>query len=759
MKNILKYLLLSLPLLIAGCTKDSDADNGGRIITTRAVTDVFYNEVLARADLENPRNIVETGFLVSPTPGVDPRTALTFVSQWSEGKQFLAYIDNLQQRTDYYIKAYALDSRGTYHYGLELLFRTSNTRIEYVTMGQVDPPYDPASLLGRSVTFFGMVTDLGGSPQVVSEYGAIYWPKSNPSLRDTVSIAVTKDDAPIAVNTRFSIPITKLDPNTEYEVQVYARNARKPQYLPPVEIKTEPVFLPEIEFGPGGIIAVTPTFATAQFKVTSNGGDTEFKYGVYYWSDPSAKKKEYAEGIDAGGNFVVTIQGLSASTGYNMQGFVENVAGEGVTPDERSFTTLPLGKPMVEPVTASVSDLGLTTAVLRASVASNGGAEITECGIRYGTSPESLTLTAISSDYNPGSGNFSASITGLDKGNKTYYFTAFATNSYGEGVGTQVLSFRTGIEGELKWTQSGTSIVASPTERRVYFELDPIDVTIDDLLAGASNPAKLYFLDRNLGANERFPDCATDVTPEYWGRYVGDYYRWGMKAPNLIHSEASAAGFISGNNNAMLQVGWSTDPVPTDNVWPAANNPCPDGYHVPSVFEWQAFSKAVAAARPATNGNFQDVYDFIYLGKTGFRTTNGTMNNQSTIYSNTNVNITTLGAFLWSSTPLRARPVENNVTFPQIGNPGSTVNFSTFLSSNVATESYHFCVSTDAWIFPRVGNPYMLDLTAIRLNPAPVAPADAYKSEIYYDDWRQYGIWTRGGGCGLPVRCVRTEVL
>ena len=86
--------------------------------------------------------------------------------------------------------------------------------------------------------------------------------------------------------------------------------------------------------------------------------------------------------------------------------------------------------------TGTVSDITETTATCVGEVSADGGAEVTECGVCWGTSANP-TVDGSHVEAGTGTGTFTASITGLTP-NTTYYVRAYATNSEGTAYGEEV---------------------------------------------------------------------------------------------------------------------------------------------------------------------------------------------------------------------------------------------------------------------------------------------------------------------------------
>ena len=91
-------------------------------------------------------------------------------------------------------------------------------------------------------------------------------------------------------------------------------------------------------------------------------------------------------------------------------------------------------------ITKNVSDITPTTAKTGGTVKYDGGAEVTDIGVCWNTSPNPTTSSNKIS-IGTGSGAFSGIITGLTA-NTVYYVRSYATNSVGTAYGLEI-SFST----------------------------------------------------------------------------------------------------------------------------------------------------------------------------------------------------------------------------------------------------------------------------------------------------------------------------
>ena len=139
----------------------------------------------------------------------------------------------------------------------------------------------------------------------------------------------------------------------------------------------------------------------------------------------------------------ITVRGLTNGTAYTFTVSAANAVGDG-TESVASTAVTPASIVVPTVVTGMASGVTASGATLSGSVTSDGGATVTERGFVYGTSANPTIggsgvwkVTAGS-----GTGTFSATITGLDKGT-VYYARAYAINAEGVSYGSGI-NFTTG---------------------------------------------------------------------------------------------------------------------------------------------------------------------------------------------------------------------------------------------------------------------------------------------------------------------------
>jgi len=221
--------------------------------------------------------------------------------------------------------------------------------------------------------------------------------------------------------------------------------------------------------------------------------------------------------------------------------------------------------------TYSATSLSATSAVSGGNITSDGGSTITSRGLVWGTTSGSSTYSLT---IGAGTGTFTGTLTGLTSGTM-YYVRAFAINNAGISYG-QEISFTT------------STVVISPYTGKTW-------------------------MDRNLGAS-RAAISTSDAAS------FGDLYQWGrandggaLRTAPIVATQLTDISIRSTNyisvNPWTSQSDWNTKTGSVWNVQPwndtdgGVNNPCPNGFRVPSTSEWTAELNGMINAGLITNSN------------------------------------------------------------------------------------------------------------------------------------------------------------
>lgn len=217
--------------------------------------------------------------------------------------------------------------------------------------------------------------------------------------------------------------------------------------------------------------------------------------------------------------------------------------------------------------TTNISNITTNSATTGGTITSDGGAKITSSGVVWSKSNMTPLLTDSIIKATTSSGSFAVDIVGLEF-NTTYYIRAFATNSVGTGYGNVVTLNTTNDTTKIRFTYNNQQVVYG-------------------VIASSTTGRK--WMDRNLGA-------ARAATAPNDSLAYGDLFQWGrgadghqLRNSGIINTQSSSD--VPGHAKFITP---QTDPydwrIPQNaNLWQGStgiNNPCPNGWHVPTQTEW-----------------------------------------------------------------------------------------------------------------------------------------------------------------------------
>ena len=397
----------------------------------------------------------------------------------------------------------------------------------------------------------------------------------------------------------------------------------------------------------------------------SNDGGWEISSRGVVWATHETPSIEQHLGITTDGSgsglFTSNIMNLSHGTTYYVRAYAVNGAGTAYG-NQVSFTTS-ASLPTV--TTSNSTEITTNSAKIRGNVTDDGGGSVTARGIAYTTSQNPTTadntVTAGS-----GTGSFTTDLSGLSPG-ATYYVRAFATNSAGTAYGNQVtfstinppvanfagsptsgmsplaVSFTDqSTNNPTSWSWSfgdgTTSTQRNPSKTYNNPGTYTVNLTVSSShgadthtknnyitvtqagsggwprdtqtqVVDVTNPATgKTWMDRNLGAS-RAATSSTDAEA------YGDMYQWGRAADGHQKRNSGTTSTLSSSNtpghgNFILAPNrpWDWRSPQNTNLWQGVNgvnNPCPQGYRLPTEAElnaerqsWSSNNSAGAFASP-----------------------------------------------------------------------------------------------------------------------------------------------------------------
>ena len=394
----------------------------------------------------------------------------------------------------------------------------------------------------------------------------------------------------------FVTTISGLEPETVYYAAAYADCGNGVQYSSIVNFKTTKNGSLTIVSASVPVQGAIKDKAVLKARIVEDNGVRISEMGVEYW--PSASGEEAAEEVrievspseapESGDEFSIELTGLAESVPYSARLWAYNGR-------ERSYTdlinfataeytiaelvTIRCPYSEYENIVDGTSDpfIGSGHIYMTGEITSFGGTEsLQECGFEWGLSPDNLDNKS-KVDPPASAGRFYAK---AEPGEGAIiWYRAYAVNEAGTAYGT-IRSAATPVMKE-QWKKDADGVTTVPNSGVMlnYMELDPIE-------AGST---RYIFLDRNLGATEPVSDINASLTggsTSFAGIFgsTGDYYIFGNPVPALtIDAESASFDPVSSVDRSIV-----LDPSNIEDGNWTLNQPCPDGYRLPSSDDWNA---------------------------------------------------------------------------------------------------------------------------------------------------------------------------
>ena len=302
-------------------------------VTTSSATNISYTSATVGGNVTNDggATVTERGVVYSTSQ--NPMTSNTKITSGTGTGSFTCDITNLQEGTTYYVRAYAINKKGT-SYGEQSSFTTKAYILPTViTSSATDISY-------TSATVGGNVTSDGGA--TVTECGVVYSTNQNPTTANSKVISGSGIGS-------FTCNITNLQENTKYYVRAYAINKKGTSYGEQKSFTTTAYILPTVTTS--SATNLSQTSATIGGNVTSDGGANVTERGVVYSTsqNPTTSNSKVICGSGEG-DFSCTLTSLNRGTTYYVCAYAVNCKGTSYGNQIR-FTTF---------TTHSYVDLGLS---------------------------------------------------------------------------------------------------------------------------------------------------------------------------------------------------------------------------------------------------------------------------------------------------------------------------------------------------------------------------------------------------------------
>ena len=543
------------------------------VVTTSTVYNVTTNSAICGGNViaDGGAEVTERGVCWStdPNPTVDGE----HTSDGSGMGTFTSTLTNLVEGTTYYVRAYATNSAGT-AYGEEVSFTT----IE---------PFEPPTGDAQPCPGHETVTDHDGNVYNTVKIGEQCWMREN--LRTTHYADGT--DIPIGENELSDTePYCYVTPNVDSTVNGYYYNWPAVMYRA-YSSDSNPSYVQGV--CPEGWHL--PSFAewtqlmeyvrgVPAYRCGDNNDIAKALADVSRWG---ASSYDCATGYNqstnnaTGFSAVPIIRNLNAS--FNIGYFAEfwsstmnfsshawnfyilNGQGDedvGINGNYRFYgfsarCVLGNGYNLAIVTTDTITNLTPYSATCGGSILDNGGVDVTERGVCWGTEPNP-TVDGVHTSDGSGMGAFTSIITGLERGT-TYYVRAYATSSMGTSYGEEVGFTTLGIpipEGDARPCPGNMTV--TDYDDNMYNT-----VKIGEQCWMRENLRTTHYADGTPlsvgGDSMSYTEPYYYINPNVDTTVYGYYYNW----PAAMHLPPS-----SDTNSFGVQ------------------GICPDGWHLPSEADW-----------------------------------------------------------------------------------------------------------------------------------------------------------------------------
>lgn len=338
---------------------------------------------------------------------------------------------NLEVGVTYYVRAFARNENGVSYSSEEKTF-SLRTDVATVSTGT------PTNISSESVDISGdILNDFGNQ---ITEKGFVWSDMTSPTLENAGDNRRTVGSG----TGSFSATIFDLAPATEYRIRAYAISSAGTSYGNEVKFTTL-ASVPVIKTEPVSDEKITEDSAEIVGNIQHTGGSDILERG-FYWgktSDPVNTGRKQV--VDLNKNiFTLALKGLDSKTYYYFVAYARN--SEGVAyGEELSFTTK-TKRPTI--TTADVKDISSTSATVGGNVVSVYEGTALERGVVWGTK-ENPTISDNKFEIGSGEGEFSAALSGLQKGT-VYYVRAYVTTEDWSAAYGEQKTFMTDGEGEME---------------------------------------------------------------------------------------------------------------------------------------------------------------------------------------------------------------------------------------------------------------------------------------------------------------------
>ena len=321
----LALLVVAMVLVLVACKKDPEEVPEEKLatVTTNEVENITQTAAVCGGNVTDDGGAKVTARGICWSTSKEPTTNDNTTYNGSGTGSFTSKISGLTAATTYYVRAYAVNDKGT-AYGEERSF-TTEKELEKptVTTNSVTNITKTGARCGGNVTSDGNAA--------VTARGVCWSTSQNP----TISNNKTTDGSGVG---QYSSALNNLQPNTTYYVRAYATNSQGTSYGTQKSFKTE-VDVQQPTVTTSTVTNITGNSAVCGGNVTSDGNATVTSRGVCWSTSPNPMIGHNKTTDGSGtGQYSSNINGLQPNTTYYVRAYAINSKGTAYG-SQTSFTT------------------------------------------------------------------------------------------------------------------------------------------------------------------------------------------------------------------------------------------------------------------------------------------------------------------------------------------------------------------------------------------------------------------------------------
>lgn len=290
-------------------------------VTTIQVTDIEMHTAVGHGQVldDGGDEVTERGFCwsISPSPNLDGN----HVECGSGIGTFSANLTNLEANTNYHVRTYSANAKGT-SYGEEIQFKTTDyAPAQVITL-------DATEITDHSALCGGQIVSDGGHP--IIERGICWNISGNPTIGH-FHVVATENTA------IFTCPMDDLQPNYTYHVRAYFKTERDITYGNEISFNTSGA-LSTVNIN--DIVLIVSPIAHFFAQVTNSGGSYVTERGICWSTNPfpTIDDPHIADAETGVGTYSGYVNRLTPHTTYYFRAFAINGSGISYSSSRELFT-------------------------------------------------------------------------------------------------------------------------------------------------------------------------------------------------------------------------------------------------------------------------------------------------------------------------------------------------------------------------------------------------------------------------------------